>query len=120
MGYVLVIDDCIVHQEMLIQGLASEGVPCIGAVNIKDAVHLVDESLPELIILDPLAASQQAYLFFQQLQNNPMTCHIPVVLLTSASKRDLKRYSQVQRGRVDCLNKPCDIQDILSRVYQYV
>jgi CheY-like chemotaxis protein len=119
MSYVLVVDDCALHQEMLVKGLQIVGITCIGVTDIDDAIHLMKDNLPELIILEPLAARSRAYLFYQQLQNNPLTRRIPIILLTAASQGDMRRYHQIRRGQVTCLSKPYSLNSIISMVRQF-
>ncbi|MEO0539966.1 MAG: hypothetical protein AAFZ80_03765 [Cyanobacteria bacterium P01_A01_bin.105] len=118
MDYVLLIDDCTVHQEILTRELQTQGILCIPVSTVEEGLQCVSEALPTLVILEPLAISCKAFDFYQQLQNNPRTRRIPIIMLTAASRGEVKRFTRSCRGQVACLSKPYQISAVLSAVQQ--
>ncbi|MEO1590700.1 MAG: hypothetical protein AAFU71_05345 [Cyanobacteria bacterium J06632_22] len=118
MSYVLLMDDCNLHQEMLAEELQSQGILCLPVSNVEDALQYIADAPPGLIIIEPLALNGQAFGFYQQLQNNPQTRRIPTLMLTAASRGELKRFTRSCRGRITCLSKPYKMSAVLSAVHQ--
>jgi len=118
MGYVLLMDDCNLHQEMLTEELQMQGILCIPVSSVEDALQYIADAPPGMIIIEPLALSGEAFGFYQQLQNNPRTRRIPTVMLTAASRGELKRFTRTSRGRITCISKPYKISAVLSAVHQ--
>jgi len=106
MSYVLLMDDCNLNQEMLAEELHTQGILCIPVSTVEDALQYITDAPPGLIIIEPLAINGQAFGFYQQLQNNPRTRRIPTLMLTAASRGELKRFTRTSRGRITCMSKP--------------
>ncbi len=118
MSYVLLIDDCNLHQEMLTEELLTQGIPCVPVSSVEDGMQYIAEAPPGLVIIEPLAINGQAFGFYQQLQNNPRTRRIPTLVLTAASRGELKRFTRSCRGRMTCLSKPYQMSAVVSAVQQ--
>ncbi|MEL6326301.1 MAG: response regulator [Cyanobacteria bacterium J06626_23] len=118
MSYVLLMDDCNLHREMLANELQSHGIPCACVSTVEEGLQYVTDLPPELIILEPLALGRRAYGFYQQLQNHPHTRRIPTLMITAASRGEIKRFTKSSRGSVTCMSKPYQLSAVLSAVSQ--
>ena len=68
---------------------------------------------PDLILLDINLPDMDGFEILKQLQDNPVTCDIPVLAISAnAMSRDIKRG--LEAGFVDYLTKPLDIPKFLA------
>jgi two-component system, OmpR family, alkaline phosphatase synthesis response regulator PhoP len=62
---------------------------------------------PDAVLLDVMMPDRDGLVTFEQMQANPMTRHIPVILLTAkAQPADRRRYLQLKLAAV--ITKPYD------------
>jgi chemosensory pili system protein ChpA (sensor histidine kinase/response regulator) len=120
MNYVLVIEDCVLHQEAIVKGLQKGGIDSIGVVYANDALMLLTSDIPDAIVIEPLVFRRQGYDFFQHLQNSPALRRIPILVLTAASKQEVQTFLRHTRGRITCMSKPYNLPTVIGCVSQWV
>jgi chemosensory pili system protein ChpA (sensor histidine kinase/response regulator) len=120
MNYVLVIEDCVLHQEAIVKGLNKGGILSVGVVQADDAFMLLASDVPDAIVMEPLVFSRQGYDFFQHLQNSPALRRIPILVLTAASKQEVQTFLRQGRGQITCMSKPYNIRTVVGCVSQWV
>ena len=75
--------------------------------------------LPQLIISDVMMPRMDGYAFCEQIKNDQLSCHIPVILLTAkASNRDHQEGMEI--GADAYLSKPFDIEVLKATINQLI
>jgi ligand-binding sensor domain-containing protein/signal transduction histidine kinase/CheY-like chemotaxis protein/AraC-like DNA-binding protein len=111
---VLIIDDNIEIQEYLVQLLSTICI-CITADNGVKGMEQVLSKVPDIIVCDVMMPEMDGFTFVEQLRNNILICHIPLLLLTARDSRDSK-LKGLNLLADDYLTKPFDEQEIQIRV----
>ena len=116
---VLLVEDDAVIREMLRRMLEKEGWSVAEAENGRVALERVNESRPELIVLDLMMPEMDGFQFVARLRKNPAWRSIPVVVVTAMDLTQEERLSLdnsvehiLQKGgysRDDLLREVCDL-----------
>ncbi len=112
---ILVVDDVAINLQVLCYTLGKEKYRIAVAQNGKQALKMVEEISPDLILLDVMMPELNGYEVCGQLKNDPDTCDIPIIFLTAKSETEdvIKGF---QCGAVDYVTKPINGPEILARV----
>ena len=93
----------------------SEDYIVISAYDGLEGVNLAIEEVPELIISDIMMPILDGYQATQKIRENPVTNHIPIILLTS--RHDLESKLKGWHHRVDeYLTKPFNVEELKIRI----
>lgn len=112
---ILVADDEPVNLQVLLNHLTLEGYEVITASNGEEVLKIVEEQSIELLILDIMMPKISGYEICQQLRTDYSLMELPILMLTAKSQvRD--RVTAFEMGANDYLTKPCDKEELLSRV----
>ncbi|MCF7913121.1 MAG: sigma-54 dependent transcriptional regulator [Candidatus Cloacimonetes bacterium] len=113
--HILIIDDEAINLKILSRKLETEGYEVIVAASGETALHLVKQSLPDLILLDIMMPDMDGYEVCTQLKNSPLTQDIPLIFLTSKTNTEdvIKGF---ELGAVDYVGKPFKSLELLARV----
>lgn len=80
-----------------------------------DALRLIENMLPDLIVLDIRLPDIDGYEVCRQLRAHRRTEQVPIIFLTERRER-IDRLSGLELGAVDYITKPFDIQELRLRV----
>ena len=95
-----------------IQSCVSEKFKVITAVNGVDGLVKALEFMPDIIISDVMMPEKDGFTLCDEIKNNPITSHIPVILLTA--KVDAKsKIEGLRKGADSYLAKPFDREELL-------
>lgn len=110
---VLVIDD---NRDIctLVKSVLSDGYTVIMALTGAQGVRLATRYVPDLIICDVMMPGMSGYDVCKALKNEPLTSHIPVLLLTACT-RDEQRTEGYECGADGFMSKPFDSEMLLAR-----
>ena len=112
---VLVVDDQKQNVRLLEMRLRAHGYQVDAAYDGESALGLVQERLPDLILLDVMMPGMDGYEVCRHLQSMPTAKYIPVIMLTA--KGDLEsKVTGLEVGAVDYMTKPFEPQELLARV----
>lgn len=113
---IVVVDDDEGILEVVRIVLEGEGYPVETSLNGEYFEHL-DENLPALILLDVLLAGEDGREICRRLKRDPITRHIPVIMLSAHS--DAGKVADTS-GADDFLEKPFDVDALIATVEKYV
>lgn len=82
-GYTLIIDDEIENCKMLSAALHAIGIETRYALSGSQALNMIDEDLPELIMLDLMMPEMSGFEVFKRLRSNPITISLPIIVLSA-------------------------------------
>ena len=111
----LIVDDQPQNRQLLEVMLSQEGFVLQTAARGDEALALVAEQPPDLILLDVMMPGMDGYQVTAKLKGNPATKHIPVMLVTSLHDRNAKMLGQAA-GVDDFLSRPVDRAEMVERV----
>ena len=80
-----------------------------------DALALVHEELPDLVLTDVMMPRLDGFALLRRLRADPVTDAIPIILL-SARAGEEARLEGLEAGADDYLTKPFDARELLARV----
>jgi CheY-like chemotaxis protein len=106
----LIIDDNEGVEQLIDRFL--EGYPChvISARTSSEGLHLAEELLPAVIILDIMMPEMDGWEILQRLRSRPRTSAIPVIICSVFNDPELA-YSL---GVFSCVSKPIKRDDLLA------
>ena len=111
----LLVDDTPANLNVLCELLEQEGYNISIALNGPDALELVQEVEPDLILLDVMMPGMDGYEVCSRLKGDARVRHIPVIFVTA---KDLTEgvVAGFEAGGVDYITKPFREQEVLARV----
>ena len=112
---VLVVDDSAVMHEMVRDALGSAGYELEFCFSGNDALDRIRDCAPDLILLDRLMPGIDGLGVLRELQSDPNTRSIPVIMIT-ACDRPAHVAEAFSVGAVDYINKPFAAIDVQARV----
>ncbi|MBN1430825.1 MAG: response regulator [Anaerolineae bacterium] len=114
---IYIVDDDVSNRDVLEANLAFAGFTNITmAGNGVDALALVEQQLPDLILLDIMMPEMDGFQVIQHIRATYPDQFIPIVLL-SALNRPEDRVKGIRVGANDFLNKPYDGDELIARVF---
>jgi signal transduction histidine kinase len=113
---ILVVDDTPDNIRLLSTILTDQGYEVRKALNGKMALMAVNNSLPDLILLDINMPDIDGYQVCEQLKQNPRTQDIPVIFI-SALDEVTDKIKAFKLGAVDYVTKPFEQGEVISRVH---
>jgi len=115
-GPLLVVEDIPNVLELLEVTLRFKGYPVVSAHNGQEALDLIAQEHPALIISDILMPKMDGYAFVQKLRTDPKTRGIPVIFLSATYITPEDRAFAMSLGASRFMEKPIDTEDFLLTV----
>lgn len=112
---VLVVEDEPAQREILAYNLEAEGYAVSRAQNGEEALLLVEEELPDIIVLDWMMPHLSGIEVCRRLKLRPETRSIPVIML-SARAEDVDKVRGLETGADDYVVKPYSVVELMARV----
>lgn len=113
---ILIVDDNLQNRELLVAYVEElPNVTTREASNGIEALSLVAEDPPDLILLDVMMPKMSGFEVCRRLKSDPHTRHIPVVMVTALDEMgDHERAAD--SGTDEFLTKPVNRAELASRV----
>ncbi|MEH6672976.1 MULTISPECIES: phosphate regulon transcriptional regulator PhoB [unclassified Sulfitobacter] len=112
---ILLVEDEPAQREILAYNLESEGFDVRRAENGEEAILLVAEALPDLVILDWMMPLLSGIEVCRQLKTREDTRNIPVIML-SARSEEVDTVRGLETGADDYVVKPYSMRELMARV----
>jgi DNA-binding response OmpR family regulator len=112
---ILVVDDQPINVQLLKRKLEREGIQVSAAYNGAEALQLVKQVKPDLILLDVMMPDMDGIEVCQRLQSEEATRSIPIIFVTARTSKEGK-IEGLGVGAVDYITKPIDLDETLARV----
>lgn len=106
--HVLLVEPDTLQARLATQALERDGHSVVHAVSAQAAVHLADERMPDVVILELQMARHNGVEFLYEFRSYTEWLHIPIILHTYVPERELALAVTLQRelGVVRTLYKP--------------
>ncbi|HAQ46091.1 MAG TPA: phosphate regulon transcriptional regulatory protein PhoB [Rhodobacter sp.] len=112
---VLVVEDEPAQREVLAFNLDAEGYDVVQAANGEEALIMVDEVMPDIIVLDWMMPNLSGIEVCRRLKMRPATRGISIIML-SAKSEEVDRVRGLETGADDYVIKPYSIVELMARV----
>ena len=113
--YVLVVEDEQSVAELLTYNLKREGYDVGVAQDGEEALVMVQERAPDLLILDWMLPKTTGIEVCRQLRSKPDTRNLPIIMLTARSEES-DRIRGLDMGADDYVTKPFSTTELLARI----
>ena len=112
---VLVVEDEPAQREVLSYNLAAEGFRVCQAENGEEALLLVEEDGPDVIVLDWMMPNLSGIEVCRRLKTRNSTRGIPIIML-SARSEEVDKVRGLETGADDYVIKPYSVVELMARV----
>jgi two-component system phosphate regulon response regulator PhoB len=112
---VLLVEDEPAQREVLAYNLEAEGFSVVQAADGEEALMLVEEAAPDLIVLDWMLPLVSGIEVCRRLKMSPDTRNIGVIML-SARAEEVDRVRGLETGADDYIIKPYSVVELMARV----
>lgn len=112
---VLVVEDEPAIQELIAVNIEHAGHRVIRAGDAEAALDLVNQELPDLLLIDWMLPGISGVALARQLRQSSRTRELPIILLTArADEQD--KVSGLEAGADDYVTKPFSPRELLARI----
>jgi CheY-like chemotaxis protein len=115
-GPILVVEDVPNILELLDVTLRFKGYPVVTARNGEEALQIVPQDKPALVITDIMMPKMDGYTLAFNLRRNPETSAIPIIFLSATYVTPEDKDFAMSLGAVRFMEKPVDTEDFLLTV----
>nr|MDE5966476.1 response regulator [Lachnospiraceae bacterium] len=112
---ILIVDDLNINVKILENIIVAEGYEALCAMSVQEALDIMKENMPQLILSDFSMPGMDGMEFCKLLKSNPRTRDIPFIFITVADSREDKKAAFLA-GAVDFIPKPFEPVEVIMRV----
>lgn len=116
---VLVVDDDPLSCDLVAHALQAKGVSCRATYNGSEALGILPEDRPDLIVLDCALPGKSGLEVLRHVRGDPRFARIPVVM-ASARKSKVYEDAMLSEGAQAYFAKPFDVGVFQSTVMQLI
>ncbi len=116
---ILVVDDTPANLGTLFECLHNLGYSVLLAQSGEDALELLKEKIPDLILLDILMPEMDGFTLCRCIKANPQTRDIPILFITASDNIEHKLIG-FQVGGIDYITKPFQQEEVLARIQTHL
>ncbi len=112
---ILVVEDEPAIQELIAYNLKQAGHQPLRADNAEQALNLIADALPDLVLLDWMLPGLSGVEFAKRLRADKRTRSIPIIMLTARSDEQDKLQG-LESGADDYITKPFSPRELNARI----
>lgn len=112
---ILVVEDEPAIQELIAYNLKQAGHQPMRADNAEQALNLVSNALPDLVLLDWMLPGMSGIDLARRLRNDRRTRAVPIIMLTARSEEQDKLHG-LDTGADDYITKPFSPRELNARI----
>ncbi len=112
---ILIVDDERANRQLLEVMLGAEGYALDTATSGAEALAMVAQRPPDLIVLDIMMPGMNGYQVAAKIKDDPASAHIPIVILSALDDRSSRTHG-LSAGAAEFLTKPVNRADLCTRV----
>lgn len=116
---ILLLEDDKNLRETLVDIFELKGFEVITATNGVEALKILDEIAPNVIVSDVMMPEMDGLEFLKRIKENPQTEITPVIMVTANTLEDAK-YKGLEYGANDYITKPFDTRELLFKVQNLI
>ena len=112
---ILIVEDESPILELLALNISQAGYNPLRAISAEHAEKLINEALPDIILLDWMLPGMSGIDFAKKLRSNVLTKTIPIIMLTARSD-ELDKVKGLEVGADDYITKPFSPRELNARI----
>ncbi len=112
---ILIVEDEPAIAELIAINLSHAGFEVERAFQADQALQMMKEAMPELLILDWMLPGKSGVQFAKELRINPKTIGLPILMLT-AKGEEADKVLGLDAGADDYVTKPFSPKELIARV----
>jgi two-component system phosphate regulon response regulator PhoB len=112
---ILIVEDESPILELLALNISQAGYNPLRAISAEHAEKLINEALPDIILLDWMLPGMSGIDFAKKLRSNALTKTIPIIMLTARSD-ELDKVKGLEVGADDYITKPFSPRELNARI----
>jgi two-component system phosphate regulon response regulator PhoB len=112
---ILIVEDESPILELLALNISQAGYNPLRAISAEHAEKLINEALPDIILLDWMLPGMSGIDFAKKLRSNTLTKTIPIIMLTARSD-ELDKVKGLEIGADDYITKPFSPRELNARI----
>ncbi len=112
---ILIVEDEKDIRELLAFSLGREGFGVLEAGDGHAALDAVRAKRPDLVLLDLMLPGMDGFSVCRQMQRDPATADIPVIMLTARGE-EVDRIVGLELGAADYIVKPFSLREVALRI----
>jgi chemosensory pili system protein ChpA (sensor histidine kinase/response regulator) len=114
---VMVVDDSITVRRVMERFLERNGMRVVTARDGLDAISVLQDARPDIILLDIEMPNMDGYEFATHVRNDPRVSDVPIIMITSRTG-DKHRARAIEIGVNDYLGKPYQESRLLESMHR--
>lgn len=112
---ILIVDDISINVELMKNIIEHEGYETLCALSVQEAIGIMKETLPTLVLSDLSMPEVNGLEFCRMLKSNPRTRDIPFIFISVLNTSEEKEQAFLA-GAVDYIPKPFEPVEVIMRV----
>jgi DNA-binding LytR/AlgR family response regulator len=112
---VLVIDDDEAIVEMVRVGLEADRMQVLSASDGAEGIEILNRERIDVVLLDVMMPRVDGWMTLMEIRTNPLTSHVPVIMLTAKSQ-DIAKTLAFRQGVQQYVTKPFSMMELSARV----
>lgn len=112
---ILIVEDEAAIQELIIYNLQQAGYETVSAENAEKAMSIINNALPDLILLDWMLPGMNGIEFARILRRGERTRLVPIIMLT-ARTQETDKVAGLEIGADDYITKPFSPRELVARI----
>jgi two-component system, sensor histidine kinase and response regulator len=113
--FILIVDDVPENLQVLGNFLRQNNYKTAVATNGTDALELIQNRIPDLILLDIMMPDMDGYEVCKKIKSEEKTREIPIIFISALSET-VDKVKGFKEGGVDYITKPFQQEEVLARV----
>ena len=112
---ILAVEDEPAILELIVLNLRHAGFRVIGAANAEEAEAIIQNELPDLIVLDWMLPKCSGLCLAKKLRSEERTRELPIIMLT-ARVHEVDKILGLEAGADDYVTKPFSPKELVARI----
>jgi PAS domain S-box-containing protein len=114
-GLILVVDDVPTNLNLLSNALRHQGYRVEVASSGAAAIELVQQLVPDVVLLDIMMPEMDGYVVCQQLKQMEKVRDVPIVFISAVDDM-MSKVRAFSTGGADYVTKPFQLEEVIARV----
>ena len=114
---VMVVDDSLTVRKVTCRLLEREGCDILIAKNGKEAIEILQESVPDIMLIDLEMPKMNGFELIERVRKTPATKHIPIIIISSRTAEKHRKIAS-DLGVSVFLGKPYKEEELLDHLYR--
>lgn len=113
--HILLVDDSKTELYHMRDSLTKRGYSVRTAENGEEAMSRLEESKPDLILMDVVMPGKNGFQMTRAITRDPRFANVPVIMCTSLGQETDKVWG-MRQGATDYIVKPVNTDDLLTKI----